>query len=186
MTAASCRAIMGRGAAGREPVDHLWAPWRMGYVAAEQPEGCIFCTKPAAGDDEANQILYRGDLVFIMLNAFPYNAGHLLVAPLRHVADALEMTPQESSELLYGIRIAIEVLQASLAPEGFNIGLNLGRAAGAGYADHVHVHVVPRWTGDTNFVAVTAETRVVPEALAETYRRLKEKLEQREGELDEE
>jgi len=158
----------------------------MGYVAVERPEGCIFCTKPAADDDEANQILYRGDLVFIMLNAFPYNAGHLLVAPLRHLADALEMTPQESSELLYGIRIAIEVLRAAFAPEGFNVGLNLGQVAGAGYADHVHVHVVPRWTGDTNFLAVTAETRVVPEALADTYRRLKEKLAQREAELQKE
>lgn len=174
---------MGGEAAGREAVNHLWAPWRMGYVTAEQPEGCIFCTKPAAGDDEANQILYRGDLAFIMLNAFPYNAGHLLVAPLRHVADALEMTPQESSELLYGIRIAMEVLRAALAPEGFNIGVNLGRAAGAGYADHLHVHVVPRWTGDTNFMAVSAETRVVPEALAETYRRLKETLAERQAEL---
>jgi ATP adenylyltransferase len=159
----------------------------MGYVTAEQPEGCIFCTKPAGGGeargaagDEASQILYRGDLVFIMLNAFPYNAGHLLVAPFRHVADALEMTPQESSELLYGIRIAVEVLRASLAPEGFNIGMNLGHAAGAGYADHLHVHVVPRWAGDTNFMAVTAETRVVPEALADTYRRLRKALAQRE------
>ena len=155
----------------------------MGYVAAEQPEGCIFCTKPAADDDEANQILYRGDQVFIMLNAFPYNTGHLLVAPFRHLSDALDMTPQESGELLYGIRIAIEVLRAAFTPQGFNIGLNLGQVAGAGYADHVHVHVVPRWSGDTNFMAITTDTRVVPEALADTFRRLKEKLAQREAEL---
>jgi len=157
-------------------VEHLWAPWRMGYVRAEQPEGCIFCTKPAAGDDEANGILYRGDLVFIMLNAFPYNAGHLMVAPFSHIGDPLEMTPQESSELLYGIRIAVEVLRESLSPQGFNIGLNVGLAAGAGYREHVHVHVVPRWAGDTNFMAVTAGTRVVPEALADTYRVLKQSL----------
>ncbi|UCC68254.1 MAG: HIT domain-containing protein [Armatimonadota bacterium] len=165
-------------------MNHLWAPWRMGYVAAEQPEGCIFCTKPAADDDEANQILYRGDQVFIMLNAFPYNTGHLLVAPFRHLSDALDMSPQESGELLYGIRIAIEVLRAAFEPQGFNIGLNLGQVAGAGYADHVHVHVVPRWSGDTNFMAITTDTRVVPEALADTFRRLKDKLAEREAELE--
>ena len=165
-------------------MDHLWAPWRMGYVSAEQAEGCIFCTKPGAGDDEANQILYRGDLIFIMLNAFPYNAGHLMVAPFRHLADPLEMTPQESSELLYGIRIAMEVLRESLSAEGFNIGLNVGPFAGAGYADHVHVHVVPRWAGDTNFMAVTADTRVVPEALAETFRRLKQAISRLEQEAE--
>jgi len=163
-------------------VEHLWAPWRMSYVSADQPEGCIFCTKPAAGADEANQILHRGDLVFIMLNAFPYNSGHLLVAPFRHLAAPLELTPQESSELLYGIRLAIVSLNASLRPEGLNIGANVGRVAGAGYADHLHVHVVPRWTGDTNFMAVAAHTRVVPESLADTYRRLKQALEQVTGE----
>jgi ATP adenylyltransferase len=102
-----------------------------------------------------------------------------MVAPFRHLGDALDMTPQESGELLYGIRIAIEVLRSAFAPEGFNIGLNMGQVAGAGYADHVHVHVVPRWAGDTNFMAITADTRVVPEALADTYRRLKERLAER-------
>jgi len=160
-------------------VEHLWAPWRMGYVSAEQPKGCIFCTKPVAGDDEANQIIYRGDLVCIMLNTFPYNTGHLMVAPYRHVGDPLEMEPQESSELLYGIRIGIEILRESFSPQGLNIGMNVGQVAGAGYAEHLHVHVVPRWNGDTNFMAVTADTRVVPEALADTYRRLKEALAKR-------
>ncbi len=160
-------------------MDHLWAPWRMGYVAVEHPRGCIFCDKPAAGDDDANQILYRGDLIFIMLNTFPYNTGHLMVAPYRHTGDPLAMTPQESSELLYGIRVALESLAIAFHPEGFNIGMNIGEVAGAGYAQHLHVHVVPRWGGDTNFMAVTANTRVVPEALADTYRRLKEALTQR-------
>jgi len=164
------------GESRRDTVDHLWAPWRMSYVDAEETEGCIFCTKPASGDDEANQILHRGDLVFIMLNKFPYNSGHLMVAPFRHLADPLDMSPQESSELLYGIRIAIEVLRLAYQPEGFNIGMNVGHCAGAGYAGHAHVHVVPRWSGDTNFMAVAAETRVVPEALDETYRRLKQAL----------
>ena len=111
-----------------------------------------------------------------MLNAFPYNAGHLMVAPFRHLGEPLEMTPQESSELLYGIRIALEVLRDAFSPDGFNIGLNVGPVAGAGYADHLHVHVVPRWAGDTNFMAVTADVRVVPEALADTYRRLRQAL----------
>ncbi len=160
-------------------MEHLWAPWRISYVSAEQPEGCIFCTKPVAGDDEANQILHRGDLICIMLNAYPYNTGHLMIAPYRHIADPLELTPQESSEILYGIRIAIEILRDAFSPEGFNIGMNVGHVAGAGYAEHVHVHVVPRWSGDTNFMAVTADTRVVPEALADSYRRLKEALARR-------
>ncbi len=160
-------------------MEHLWAPWRMGYVTAEQPKGCIFCTKPAAADDEANQILYRGELVCLMLNTFPYNTGHLMVTPLRHVGDPLDLSPQESSELLYTIRIAMEILRIAFTPEGFNIGMNVGHVAGAGYADHFHIHVVPRWSGDTNFMAVTADTRVVPEALADTYRRLKEALAKR-------
>jgi len=149
-------------------------------VGAEQPEGCIFCVLPAAGDDDANHIVHRGDAVFLMLNRFPYNTGHLMVAPYRHVADPLELTPQESSELLYGIRVAVEALRIAYRPEGFNIGANIGHCAGAGYAGHLHVHVVPRWTGDTNFMAVSAETRVVPEDISETYRKLKEALKERE------
>ncbi len=148
----------------------------MGYVTGEQPKGCIFCTKPAAGDDETNRILYRGEVVFVMMNTFPYNTGHLMVAPFRHLADPLAMTPQESSELLYGVRIAMETLQRAFSPDGFNLGMNVGHVAGAGYADHMHMHVVPRWSGDTNFMAVAADTRVVPEALAATYRRLHEAL----------
>lgn len=105
-----------------------------------------------------------------------------MIAPFRHIGDPLEMNPQESSELLYNIRIAMEILREAFSPEGFNIGMNVGQVAGAGYADHIHVHVVPRWSGDTNFMAITADTRVVPEALADTYRRLKAGLEKRAGE----
>ncbi len=157
-------------------VHHLWAPWRMAYVAAEQkPEGCIFCTKPKAADEEA-LILYRGEHSFVMMNAFPYNTGHLLVAPYRHVADPLELRPQESSDVLFGIRVAMRVLGLCMRPEGFNIGANVGAVSGAGFADHMHVHIVPRWGGDTNFMAVAAETRIVPEALGETYRKLRHTL----------
>jgi len=162
-------------------VNHLWAPWRMRYVTTEQPQGCIFCNKPAAGDDEANQILHRGDLIFIMLNAFPYNSGHLLVAPYRHISNPLDLQPQESSELLYGIRLAISALDAALKPEGYNIGANIGKVSGAGFADHMHLHVVPRWSGDTNFMATTADTRIVPESLEDSYARLKKALEQQHG-----
>jgi ATP adenylyltransferase len=151
----------------------------MEYVSVEQPEGCIFCTKPAAGDDEGNQILHRGDNIFVMMNSFPYNTGHLMVATFRHIGDPLDMMPEESSELMYGARIAVEVLRACFSPDGFNIGMNVGRVAGAGYAEHVHLHVVPRWNGDTNFMAVLADTRVVPEALADTFHRLKEALAER-------
>lgn len=155
---------------------HLWAPWRMEYVAnASRPEGCIFCDKPKATDEEA-LIVYRAERVFVMLNAFPYNTGHLLVAPYRHLADPLDMRPEESGELLYGIRVAMRALSLCMKPEGFNIGLNVGTVSGAGFADHVHVHVVPRWAGDTNFMAVAAGTRIVPEALAETHRKLRHTL----------
>jgi ATP adenylyltransferase len=155
-------------------VDHLWAPWRMAYVStADQPQGCIFCTKPGISDDEAF-IVHRGEHTFVMLNAYPYNTGHLLIAPYRHVGDPLELEAEESSELTYGIRVAMEALRAAMHPEGFNIGINVGHVSGAGFADHVHVHVVPRWGGDTNFMAVAAHTRIVPEAMEETYRKLKQ------------
>jgi ATP adenylyltransferase len=160
-------------------LEHLWAPWRMAYVTGEKSQECIFCAKPQASDDEA-WIIYRGERVFVMLNAFPYNTGHLLVAPYRHVADPLALEPQESAELLYGIRVGLECLQTCFTPEGFNIGLNIGQVAGAGVADHLHAHVVPRWGGDTNFMAVTASCRIVPEALDDTYRKLKHAMEQRE------
>jgi ATP adenylyltransferase len=149
----------------------------MTYVTAEKkPDSeCIFCTKPKASDADS-QILYRGEQVYVMLNAFPYNCGHLLVAPYRHLADPLDMQPEESSELMFGIRVAMRALTLAMKPEGFNIGANVGAVSGAGFADHMHVHVVPRWGGDTNFMAVAAETRIVPEALSETYRKLREAL----------
>jgi ATP adenylyltransferase len=152
----------------------------MGYVStADQPKGCIFCLKPEARDDEAHQILVRGELVYVMMNAFPYNTGHVMVAPFRHLADPLALTPEESGGLMHYVGLALEALKTAFAPEGFNIGANIGHVAGAGFAEHLHVHVVPRWSGDTNFMAVTAETRVVPEAFAETYRKLKEALPER-------
>ena len=157
-------------------MDRLWAPWRVEYVTREQPKGCIFCSKAQEQQDEKNHLLWRGERVFILLNAFPYNAGHLLVAPFRHIGDALELTAEEGAELLRAVGVSLRALRASFRPQGFNIGVNLGEVAGAGVADHVHVHVVPRWSGDTNFMPVLDNTRVVPEALEATYRRLKEAI----------
>jgi ATP adenylyltransferase len=149
----------------------------MAYVGAEHSsEGCIFCEKPKA-DDDASQILWRGELAFIMLNAFPYNTGHLLVAPYRHTGDPLDLGAEETADLMTGVGVALECLKSAFRPEGFNIGANIGQSAGAGFADHLHVHVVPRWPGDTNFMAVTACCRIVPEALQETYRKLRGALE---------
>jgi ATP adenylyltransferase len=153
----------------------------MAYVGdGKRPARCVFCEQPKVGDEEA-LILWRGDLVFIMLNTFPYNTGHLLVSPYRHIADPLDLQATESAELLYGIRIAMECLRRAFRPEGFNIGANIGQCAGAGFADHMHVHVVPRWPGDTNFMAVAASCRIVPEALQETHRRLKQALAERDS-----
>jgi ATP adenylyltransferase len=157
-------------------MERLWAPWRVEYVSLEQPKGCIFCSKAEEERDEENHLLWRGERVFILLNAFPYNAGHLLVAPYRHVGDPLELTAEEAAELLRGVGLALRTLKHSFRPQGFNIGANLGQVAGAGVAEHVHVHIVPRWSGDTNFMAVLTDTRVIPEGLDATYRRLREEL----------
>jgi ATP adenylyltransferase len=139
----------------------------------EESEGCFLCDKLAAEDDESSYILARRDEAFAILNAFPYNPGHLMVAPTRHIGELEALTPKElarSGELL---RQSIRALKDSSSPDGFNVGMNLGRVAGAGVPDHLHWHVVPRWNGDTNFMPVLAETKVLPEALAHTYARLR-------------
>jgi ATP adenylyltransferase len=147
----------------------LWAPWRVEYVEqTDAPPGCVFCSP----DDEL--VLHRGEVALVLLNRFPYVSGHLLVAPLRHVGLFGELTDEEALEI-HGLAAAsIATLTAAYAPEGHNLGWNLGRAAGAAIVDHVHLHVVPRWVGDTNFMPVLADVRVMPEALAETTRRLRE------------
>jgi len=157
-------------------MEHLWAPWRMEYIQMEKPEGCILCQKPSQDNDAANHILYRGDSNFVIMNAYPYNPGHLLVAPYRHVASLDDLTPDERHEHIDVVSRTVEILREVFSPGGFNLGTNLGRLAGAGIADHVHAHVVPRWQGDTNFMPVIGDTRVIPEALAETYQKLKDKF----------
>ncbi|MFC1938324.1 HIT domain-containing protein [Chloroflexota bacterium] len=154
----------------------IWAPWRIQYIQMEKPEGCILCEKPEDDDDAANYILYRGNKNYIILNIYPYNPGHLMVAPYRHVANLEELANEELHEHFEIVSKSIKLLRKVCNPAGFNIGINSGRIAGAGIDEHVHTHVVPRWQGDTNFMPVLSDVRVMPEALAETYEKLKGKF----------
>ena len=157
-------------------MEQIWAPWRMQYIRMEKPEGCILCEKPDEKLDTDNYILYRGKLNYVMMNTFPYNPGHLLVAPYRHIPGLDDLAGEEASEHIEIIQKCIKVLSGAFNPAGFNIGTNMGRVAGAGIADHVHSHIVPRWQGDTNFMPVVGCARVIPEAVAETYEMLKGKF----------
>jgi ATP adenylyltransferase len=154
--------------------ERLWAPWRMAYFTEPQPEGCIFCLLPAdtGAPGEETLILARYDHCFVIMNRYPYNNGHLMVVPFRHTADVLELEPAERAELLRVAGECTKKLAEALDAQGFNIGFNLGRAAGAGITDHIHLHVVPRWSGDTNFMPVLGDTKVLSESLEDTYRRL--------------
>lgn len=152
-------------------MQNIWAPWRMQYILEKDEEGCVFCKKKFK-EDEAVLILYRGKYAFVVMNKFPYNNGHLLVTPFRHVKDLKDLDQQEILELMNLLTISTGILQDALKPEGFNIGVNLGKVAGAGVEDHIHFHVVPRWNGDTNFMPVLSETRVMPEHLKTTYDKL--------------
>lgn len=144
----------------------------MAYIKSPKGEGCIFCDKPKEGDDSKNFILMRGKKCFVMMNIFPYNSGHLMVSPYRHAKDFEDLTDEESLELVEMVKKSIRILKRALNPHGFNIGINLGSVAGAGIEDHIHVHIVPRWSGDTNFMPVIGDTKVIPEMLQDTYRRL--------------
>jgi ATP adenylyltransferase len=151
----------------------LWAPWRMEYILSNQQGGdCIFCPGHDRDRDEARLILYTGSLSVVVMNRFPYINGHLLVAPMRHVSGLESLSQEELLALMDMVRKAVEVLKKVMNPEGFNVGLNLGKVAGAGMEEHLHFHIVPRWKGDTNFMAVFGEVRVIPEHIQETYRRL--------------
>ena len=157
-------------------MEQIWAPWRIEYIMMKKPEGCILCEKPKENKDVANYILYRGDKNFIIMNSYPYNPGHLLVSPYGHIAGLDELTEEERHEHFEIVSRAIKVLRQVFNPGGFNIGANMGKVAGAGMDDHFHTHIVPRWQGDTNFMPVLSDTRVVPEALAETYQKLRGKF----------
>jgi ATP adenylyltransferase len=155
-------------------MDRLWTPWRYNYIsAAKESSGCIFCDKPAQGADQESLIVHRAERNFVMLNAFPYTSGHLLIAPYEHVASP-ELTREETLlEMILLTRQAVVCLREAYRPGGVNLGMNIGESAGAGVAGHIHMHVLPRWPGDANFMTTVGETRVIPEDLSETYRKLK-------------
>jgi ATP adenylyltransferase len=150
----------------------LWAPWRMAYIGGPPASGCIFCNALQTADWRGHLVLAREPAI-VMLNKFPYSNGHLLVAPHRHAADLGELPPDEFQSLMSALQRAATVLAGALHPEGVNVGMNVGTAAGAGVADHLHWHIVPRWVGDTNFMTVIADVRVIPEHLEAMYDRLK-------------
>ena len=151
----------------------LWAPWRLEYVQqADELPCCFLCEAAAGGDDERHLVVHRAELAVVLLNRYPYASGHLLVAPVRHVGGLAELGDDEALEVHRLATAALAALAAVFAPHGFNLGWNLGRVAGAGLVDHVHEHVVPRWAGDTSFMPVLADVKVLPEHLAETRRKL--------------
>jgi ATP adenylyltransferase len=154
----------------------LWAPWRSEYLKREKSTDCIFCSKPA-GDDESGLIVHRGDRCYVMLNAFPYNSGHVMVAPYDHQADLRDLEPDVAGELMALTQASLDAIERVYGPQGFNLGANLGEIAGAGFAEHFHMHVVPRWAGDTNFMPVVGDVRVLPETLEETWRKLRDAFE---------
>src|SRR5262245_16758169 len=153
-------------------MDVLWAPWRMAYIGATKPEGCIFC-QAVEGDPRDRLLLGTSQASLVMLNRYPYASAHLMVAPRRHAASLPELPAAEHADLAETLRRAVGTLAEVFAPEGFNLGMNLGACAGAGVKDHLHWHIVPRWTGDTNFMPMLAEVRVMPEHLLVTYDRLR-------------
>jgi ATP adenylyltransferase len=151
----------------------LWAPWRMAYIGAPKEPGCIFCSLPAAADQHAALVLARTAHTVVVLNRFPYQNGHVMVAPRRHTADLADLATAEHAELAEILRRSLTLLQAFFRPDGMNVGMNLGSAAGAGITDHLHWHLVPRWIGDTNFMPLLGEVRCIPEHLAALWTRLR-------------
>jgi ATP adenylyltransferase len=158
---------------GPDKPNILWAPWRIEYLKnTSKQEGCIFCDKPRENNDKKNLIVYRGSLVYIIMNRYPYNNGHLLIVPYQHTDIIAHLSVKEKAELFDHLQMAQDVLRLVMKPQGFNIGMNLGRLAGAGITDHIHFHLVPRWGGDTNFMPVVGKTKVISEALEQTWENL--------------
>lgn len=157
-------------------MDRLWAPWRMKYILSTvktPDDGCVFCKMLAESDDERNLILHRGRLGFVVMNLYPYNSGHLMIVPYKHTGDFGSLKPEEHLELAELLVQSQRALTKAMHPQGFNIGINLGRASGAGITDHLHYHIVPRWSGDSNFMVATAETKVMSENLWDAWKRIR-------------
>lgn len=157
-------------------MERIFAPWRIEYIRSPKHEGCIFCDFPKENRDDERLILHRGKMSFIIMNNYPYNPGHLMIAPYRHVGQLEELTQEEMEEIMSLASMAVRAIKESMSPDGFNIGINIGRVAGAGIEDHIHLHIVPRWNGDTNFMPVLADVKVIPEAVEDTFRILKEAM----------
>ena len=158
-------------------MERLYAPWRMTYI--DQPNapstpGCVFCVKAAAVDDDANLLIHRGRTCFVLMNLFPYNNGHLMVAPFLHTATLADLDQAAQAEMMSLCAAAMSALDTAFRPEGYNVGMNLGKVAGAGIADHLHLHIVPRWNGDTNFMPVLAGTKVLPDSLENSCRKIRD------------
>jgi ATP adenylyltransferase len=153
-------------------VKRMWAGWRMKYILGEKPHECVFCEALEADDDAANYVVYRGEGVALVLNRYPYTNGHMLVVPYLHVGDLLDLDDGTLASMMLLTAKGLRLLRSAMGPHGFNVGLNLGRAAGAGIQDHVHIHIVPRWENDTNFMPVLSDVRVIPEWLDDTYSNL--------------
>jgi len=150
-------------------VKNIWAPWRLDYILGPKDKNCIFCSKPRENEDKKNLILYRGKQNFVILNLFPYNNGHLMVVPYTHTSDIQGIGADDANEMMRLTKRCVALLKERFKPHGFNIGMNLESAAGAGIDEHIHMHVVPRWNGDTNFMPVLGETRVMPQHIQSTY-----------------
>jgi ATP adenylyltransferase len=155
-------------------LDYIWSPWRYPYLKGKKPEGCIFCLMAAAGQDEETLIVHRGEHNFVVLNRFPYTSGHLMIVPYRHTSDLSGITDTAADELMALVRASERHIRSLYRPDGLNLGMNIGESAGAGIAGHIHMHVLPRWGGDANFMTTVAQTRVLPEELAVTWQRVKE------------
>ncbi len=155
-------------------MENIWAPWRKEFILSKKEENCFFCTAIKDNQDRKNLVLYRGKECFCILNKYPYNSGHLMVAPKMHKDDLSKLNDSELLELLTLTRDVKNILGKKLKPEGFNLGINFGKVSGAGVEDHIHLHLVPRWKGDTNFMPVIAETKVIPQSLEDLYLELKE------------
>jgi ATP adenylyltransferase len=151
----------------------IWATWRMKYILSDKHSGCVFCAALQAHDDAAHHILLRGDKAVLLLNLYPYTNGHLMVVPYAHTGDIASLDAATLTSMMQLVQTGVRALRQAMSPHGFNVGLNLGQAAGAGIQDHLHIHVVPRWDNDTNFMPVLGDVRVIPEALDDTYHKLR-------------
>jgi ATP adenylyltransferase len=154
-------------------MDVLWAPWRMDYILGPKPDSCVFCIPEHAGEDRERLVLARARLCYVIMNKFPYNSGHLMICPYRHVSCLTDCSPEESAEMAAALTACTAIIKEAFRPHGVNVGLNLGEAAGSGIAAHLHFQMVPRWNGDNSFMAVFGQTHVIPELLLETYDRIK-------------